>query len=728
MKGIIYAALIFCAGLFFGWYLNQSATHTAGTSPAILGAKNATTPSAPVLVSEVPKMSTQEANSVRAGSYMEMETMEDVIQLPTDFSQGEALHYMAGRADEAELQSLIIQATGYLNRNDRAAALSILFNRYTELNPPGALEFLENLGLDIENRMYSSIFYSWSKVDLSMAIDKANSYGNGKYRRIAGEGILRAVSEGFPESLDSVVEQLEGNHSLFQHQARVLAQEATHSPQMAMEKALGLGGMQARHSAIYQIATVWARTDPESALTYSENILDVNLKNQYMHFVLRRWVSDEPEIAVARIETLPESPFRDRLLGDTLGNLARQDHETALKLAESFQGIGDKHEIYRNVFVYWSQTDPRGALEAAIKITDPTLSKAMIQQAGQQFAMQNPEEALLWAEGQNDEIRLSLVQTALGQMAQNDPRKAMSYLSSLSSPQMRENAVFSILPNLARRDPMMAAGFVSEMPSGQNKNSAIGQIVSAWSEEDPESAIDWLESLDYQSAQSALTSMADTVARRNPDRAATLLSRIPGEARSNWLMAISNSYSRTNPEKAINFLEDFKNEPGYEASLSAVLPRIAQTDPRRAIRMSQGLSPEYDHVLNNVIQTWAYTDLHSAKNWLRNAEASVQEKAIPGLVEAWTGYDYRAAKTWTLGLPASQAKDQALMSLLSNAPNDQIAREIFNGLSESANRDRATMAMFYRYMGRNRSAARQFLDSVEVSDETRAKMEQMFNR
>ena len=64
-------------------------------------------------------MSRQVAEAHRQQQYESISTIEETLALPTDFAQTAALYMLAGRADAAELQDLIYEASRIRERLDR---------------------------------------------------------------------------------------------------------------------------------------------------------------------------------------------------------------------------------------------------------------------------------------------------------------------------------------------------------------------------------------------------------------------------------------------------------------------------------------------------------------------------------------------------------------------------------------------------------------------------------
>ena len=87
----------------------------------------------------VAKMTAVESDVHRKSGFQQLQTIEQVLALPSRFTQSEALHVLAGRTDSAGIQALIFEANRVANRQDREIALKVLFFRLTEVDPYSAL-------------------------------------------------------------------------------------------------------------------------------------------------------------------------------------------------------------------------------------------------------------------------------------------------------------------------------------------------------------------------------------------------------------------------------------------------------------------------------------------------------------------------------------------------------------------------------------------------------------
>ena len=93
---IVIAAVLLAAGFVAGtWWESGSQTETS-----VSRAPKASAPSVPFeYQAPPPKITVREAADHRENHYEQLEGVNDVLDLPTDFSQTEALYTIAGRAD-----------------------------------------------------------------------------------------------------------------------------------------------------------------------------------------------------------------------------------------------------------------------------------------------------------------------------------------------------------------------------------------------------------------------------------------------------------------------------------------------------------------------------------------------------------------------------------------------------------------------------------------------------
>ncbi len=77
--------------------------------------------------------------------YQSLNSISEVLSLPSIFAQQEALHAIAGRANRVQLQQLLKQAAGVVNGQQRKSILQTLIARLTEIDPQRAEQLYARL-------------------------------------------------------------------------------------------------------------------------------------------------------------------------------------------------------------------------------------------------------------------------------------------------------------------------------------------------------------------------------------------------------------------------------------------------------------------------------------------------------------------------------------------------------------------------------------------------------
>ena len=716
MKVIVTITSAFLVGLGAGLFWERSST---SSTPKALQSTTATVDLADI-ADNSNKKSKAEALTHRERHYENLSSIEDVVSLPTDFSESEALYAVAGRANTDELIRLIQEATALGNRYERRAALQILYSRFIEIDALAALNYLDDSQLDIDQQIIRSMFYSLAKADLSQAIELANSYTNARRRRLAGGSILRAISELAPHRLEQVASTLTDHHRVDQYKANVLTSLASVDPYAAAEQALAVSGSQ-RYRSIHSVGSVWGRTAPEQALLYAENIPERNLRDTFLNAVIKRWVSDDPEGAVQALLSYDNPVGRRSALSVGLASLAATEPEQALLLADQLNA-SERANAYQSIFAGWANTDVRSAANALSMVPTQYAGMNLLSQVAYQYASQHPDEALVWMEQLPPEQRRFVGSQVVSVMAQSDPETALAYVTGTDAQNPQQ--LMQVLDQIARNQPQIAANYVKNLPDGTQRDQMLLRVAGNWADQDPDAALAWVSSIDPAKAQGVLRTMVPRLAMRNPDLAMTLLDRSDGESRGQWISSIASGYAMRDPEMAFNFLSQYKSEPIYGQALANIVPNLAQSDPRRAMDVVMGLGQEHHHLVSSVITQWGEYDLDGARRWLQNASPETRAHGVGALAGSWAQHDYQGALTWVSALPRDQSRDQALAAMVRAAPSLTQARSVYGRIESDEARSAATMALFQLSLrSGDRNAARDLANDETISSDMRQRMQ-----
>ena len=120
-------------------------------------------------------MSIEAAKLQRDEGYKNLNTISDVLSLPSLFAQQEALHTIAGRSNKVQILLLLKESNGVANSQQRNNYAKILLARLTELDPQKAADIAIQAFEKRDYYLLSEVFLNWAKLDLEAAIKRAIS-------------------------------------------------------------------------------------------------------------------------------------------------------------------------------------------------------------------------------------------------------------------------------------------------------------------------------------------------------------------------------------------------------------------------------------------------------------------------------------------------------------------------------------------------------------------------
>ncbi len=669
---------------------------TGQKGPVVLQVPTVTAPIiSEKLKSEAPAISEAEAKDLRASNYASVDSIEKVLDLPTDYAQTEALYILAGRADQPELEQLIAQSMSVANRHDRAAALRILFSRFAELDPNAAVDYLIAINLDISDQIFPIIFDDWSKTDLNAAIAKANLLTNIRQRTSASRAILMATARFNEGLLDQVADSLIEAGDADQFRGEAIGARANTDPLGALQEALSLKGMSGRYGTIYRVAIVWARNDPAGALQSIDIIADANMREQFVGQVVTRWIQDDSEQAMQYINSEPDAQARNMMLKNALGVYAQSNPEAAMNVALQMRGDTGVRAL-QQVMASWATTDPTSAMLALNLIESPAKRNQIIQNVGHNLSMHGSDKVLEWLDALDVETRSSQMGMVLMQIAQHEPRRALEYVMANSTEADLGNTLVSVLQTASRANPGIVQDYIAQLPAGTNTDGLYRQIASNLAANDGQATLQWIDGLTGSAKVSALSGAAATLALNDPDLASTLITQMPNDAGSHLLQNIGVQMSRNDPAGALVWLEQHRGRSGYENAVASVIKWSARSDPRSAAILASRTHP------------------------------SVRDTALGSVAAIWGRSNSRQATSWALSLPAGAGRDMALGNLVSSVPADiPNLSSVVSSIASDASRNSAIQQAYSRLLAgdNNQAMANAFLDDIGALQELRDQLQ-----
>jgi len=643
----------------------------------------------------VTDISVAEAESLRAGRFENISTIEETLALPTDFAETEALYTIAGRADSGGVQGLIYQAARIQDRTDRQAALFILFLRLTELDPKSALAISRTPSFRSDTRYENEVWTAWGRLNLAAALEEATT-GTAAQKNFAAQS-LYASARGLENEASALIHEALGIRPGRGAKVQHLYALADLSPVDAIRYVESLPSISEQRQHIGWLGTYLARSANVNS-NFAGLIQSSSLRRHFEQTFDMQAAATDPESALKKALALPNSAKSQQHVFAALQQLASQDPTKAMEYLEQMP------------------TTPGAERHQAMVV-------AVI-------ASSDPDMALAWAREHDTSSGQTMLVGVLSQIAQTDPQLALAEVQSLDRPQSRDRVVSAVAMFVAQSNPEEAIQVLSQISNEQMRSSSSSQIAAAWAQTDFDGALNWVSSLDEKTRRRTLESIGQSFVHSDVDRAIDLLTRFPNQVSSRLTTQIAqNLVQSRSTDEAVSFISRYKDSPEFDQLQSVVIGMTASTDPARAMRMAENVEDQQsrDQIYNTIIGQQAISDPHQALQSL-NAISSpeMRASAMSQVAVYWYSSDPAGAAVWIDGLPRGADRDSAIMATISaGRRNGENTQELIATIDDPERRKQATMIRIQTLMYSDRAAAEQLIDETQMTDQEREQVQKM---
>ncbi|NIB44159.1 hypothetical protein HBA55_31460 [Pseudomaricurvus alkylphenolicus] len=681
-----------------------------------------TTDSSPITAAPavgINTISLQDAEHERESQFRGVSSVADILTLPHDFMQTEALYVMAGRADVDQLHQYIDQAEALLYPDERKTALQILYSRYSEIDPRAALNHLHAKQLDIADNLIYGIFNSWAKVDLNAAIASANNLRIARQQKLASDAILAAYGNRQPQLLQDIANRLLRHSNIGRFSSISLLANASTNPEDSIRQALAIADVNVRRDSLFRIGRELAKHNPRQALDYMQAIPELPLRRQLQQQLLNQWASESPREALDYALRETHANVRQNNIRAVLQVIAGSQPELALQHLNALEGR-TRQRAATTIFSQWASQDIHSAVAAAAALEDPQTKQRVISALSHQYARQHPHEAMAWADQLPDHMKASSIQNVISSVAQQDPDKAIELALGNTSGMKQTRALQSIIGQMANSNARRATQYLSYLPEGSVKDNTVRNLAANWARANPREAVDWIRELEGRQYSGAMQSIAQTVVRQDPEFAEQLLVELPNHERQQWVTELSSIKATTDIDGAFSWLSQFAQEPYYSQAIDRILQVSAATDTARSVQIFETLENQAEHTnaALTIVSRWAQQDPASAVSWATTlSDPNSRQQAMDAGLGQWLRYDRHSAVEWAVNLEESESRDQTLTSMVRQTTyTDLDLAPLINSISSDEYRNEATKIRFRNLWRQDAEAAERFLDQVYVSD------------
>jgi hypothetical protein len=672
-----------------------------GVLGMLIASRFATVPDSDVVVRDIRQISTMaeaDAEVHRTERYAKLQTIEQVIALPSDFARSEALYAIAGRADSASLQKLIFEANRVADDASRKAMLDVLFFRLAELDPRSALALARNDELQSTRALEQIVWKVWARRDLEDALFAAKTESTATRQHAAAQDLLAA----FGYMGNAITDRIEAELGIGPDRSTrsaFIRQLADRAPEEAIKFIESYEQGAIREEMLSTLAFYLATRAADDAPRYAGSFAREADAKRYDAVVNNAFLYDNPKVVIdawlanGASDATSRSEFQQAVRA-----LAGSDLEAAL-------------QYYENA----TSEDARRAFGSAI---------------ASEMVKQDPHAALAWARENDRSPMQSLEYTVIRQIVLIDPQLAMAEAQNIRDAGMRSSMVSSVVHLLANEDPASAAQLLAQIPDEQARFQASARLVSVWIDRDPDSAIDWILSQDVPQSANLLQTAVGRLARSDADAAIRLLPRLDEGAQYGMRQTIARQLALSeSAERALNFVRQFEGQEGYDTLQASVIGGIAQQDPLEAKRLADQLpsGAAKDAAYAGLVQQRAHTNPAEAAQWAETiGDENYRMSALGQVANQWSRSDPAAAERWLSGLPEGRNRDAAIsMAAGAWGKPDEQQTQLIDSINDRNMRSQAKFRLAYRMLRSDPLAARKMMQDPDITDEQRKQIEQM---
>lgn len=507
---------------------------------------------------------------------------DQLSQQPNIFATLKLAHELADSAGIDQLQTYINRAVQSRDPLYSFNIVGILLEKYTALDPLGAIEFVDNHNLLPDQQLITHVITSWVRTDPEAAIDYFKQIEDLNLRTTLGGRLLADPTlkgSGFDDEILALM-GTRGNTVASLMTVRQLP------PAMAFEEALTLN-RQSREGALYSALNRWMREDPDQAI---ERILlheNLDERTRMLQSVLNEYVSIDEDAAFEFARTHLTGNARTEQ--HMLSVLAQRNPKRTLPLVEEFISRTGNISPLNGIISTWVQQEPKAAL-AYIETLEAGQQSTLYHSVAYSYVNSHPAEGFQWLLTQSDKLpqlvkntisnsinhatvdiaersiarisdealKTQLIAGIGNYKASLSPEAALSWLDQYQSDQAYPIAVQSVISSMAHQNPRAAAKIVEERLDDQSAAPLVGQIAANWHRASPKDAIAWVSGLDAGDAKSsALSNMAMMVAHQDPDEAKEMIESLPsGQYRDSAKRNVGYALLSQSPDQVDAIIED----------------------------------------------------------------------------------------------------------------------------------------------------------------------------
>ena len=450
--------------------------------------------------------------------------------------------------------------------------------------------------------------------------------------------------------------------------------------------------------------------DPIRAIAFVDASPDL-ADQRFISHVVTSWVREDPDSAVDYFKSLTDLRLRNQLGGRLLNDPTLQGTRFAEEIMTALGASGPAVAGIMSA----RQLPPAQAFEEALTM-EPRVRQTALQTSLIRWMRIDPNEAVdRILQHQNSDERTRMLQSILNEYVNIDEDAAFDFAQSHLTGNVRtEQHMLSVL---AQRNPKRTLPLVEDFIARTGNISPLNGIMSTWVQQEPQAALAYIETLDasqqttmYQSVaysyvhshpvegfqwllskqdefpQMVRNTIVNSINHSTVNVAERTVSQLNDQQlKTQLITGIGNYKASQDTDEALNWLEQYKNDPAYDAAVQNVISTMSHQNPRGAANAIEGrldnesLAPLVGQIATN----WYRASPDDALSWVRSLDAGeAKANALSNMVMMVVQQDPDEAKRMIQDIPEGPYRDtarrNAAYTMINESPDrvEDIIREL----------------------------------------------------
>lgn len=503
-------------------------------------------------------------------------------------------------------------------------ALYSIVNQWAASDPAMALEKCEKLPAQQKGWMKSNIVSQWAQKDF----EGASAYIEGIENKVEKLTAMSGLISGFAATdSDKAFELLAQNEDLINSDKldNVLHQLAQSSPEKTISWIESSAPEDKKRNLISSMISSWFYSDEKAALTYYENIENVETKKSVGNSLLN--------------------------------NISHNDPKKFLNLYETMGGSDDENDwSYKSAIQKLAVDDLEYAKSYLEGVSDPKLKKIAFESMLKGLSKEEPEQALALANSVKDEVgRDAALAEVYKSLANKNPELVADAFIERGMKTMGEYGVDDFIYNYVRKDLEGAKSFVEKIEDPTLWNDSVQRLLSEWSNKNPvEAALYAFEQDPTKGIESAMWSIGRDLAKKDPKAGVELALSQPKNAISDrMLRSVLDGWIDNDLEGAVAMVSSLPVERVDLSTYGDVASQYASSNPEKGIGWINTLTDEkvVNRATYSFVAKWVDSNPDGAAEYVNNLKKGDQrDSAVRSMVYNFDDAEPEYALEWAASM------------------------------------------------------------------------------